>query len=418
MGVINIIQIILKRMEQIYERIPIKLPGDIFYFAFLLVLAYDYGFLTTFDREPFKFLYITGAVLAGIVLIIRFLNSKNEKRSYIIVSAILLLFGCGYLLFRHSVYFLVLVVLMVGAHRIEAKKIFTLYLLLSTVLFVLMVTYFLHTNTGAVGSWVKTPQVNFGSINSTDCQGMLFFIIVAYLFLKGKRIEYMELVVLAGTVLWFWSHTFAEINMYCSLTCLMIAACMKTGTVLNNGQRFHNCRWPGYIVSASFVILAAIMIVLSVKYDPDSEKWISINRILHLRLTTPHTLFNRFPPRMWGNEFVIVGWGYDPNIPDVQEMIAQYGYTYVDSSYPQILIMHGYLIFAMIIGAMTHVSYRYAKKGELYKVLLLAVLAVNFAAEGHMKELSCNVWLLLPFADLTDCEEPQKLETRNSQGTE
>ena len=119
---------------------------------------------------------------------------------------------------------------------------------------------------------------------------------------------------------------------------------------------------------------------------------------------------------MWGNDYVVVGWGYDPNYTSA--MYSQYGYTYVDSSYPQILIMHGYLVFAMILGAMTYVSYRYAKRGDFYKVLLLAVLAVNFAAEGHMKELSCNVWLILPFADLFEQEKPQKLELNGNHGAD
>lgn len=391
-------QRLLKTMELLYGRIPKRLTDTLYYLAFSLVLVYDYAYLTRFERGPFRVPYVLGAALAGIVLCIRFLNVRNENKYTVGAAALLVLIGLGYCLVRHSFYYFVLSVLMAGALRIEDRRLLALYLMITAVFFAVILTHYFITTP----DWKDQQQYqhHFGSINTTDCQNMLFFLLTACLFLMEERIPYVALAVMAGIVLWFWYYTRGDISMYCSVACLMIAAVWKTAALLGVKVGERPRKALGYLLSSSFLVCAAIMIVLSICFDPDNGKWAEFNQFLHLRLSTPHKMVLLYPPRLWGTEFIQVGWGYEPGI-NSWERYLEYGLTYIDSSYPQILINHGYLVFAMILGAMTWVSVRYAHRGELYRVLLLAVLAVDFAAEGHMKELSCNVWLLLPFAAIT-----------------
>ncbi len=387
---------LFKTMESLYNRIPKRLTDALYYTAFSMVLIYDYAYLTRFERGPFRVPYVIGAVLAGIVLCIRFLNVHSENRYTVGTAALLVLIGLGYCLVRHSFYFFVLSVLMAGALRVEDRKLLALYLVITAMFFAVMLTHYFITTP----DWKDQRLHHFGSINTTDCQNMIFFLLSACLFLTEERIPYIALAVMAGIVLWFWYYTRGDISMYCSVACLMIAAVWKT--IMRLGKRIADRprRILGYLLSAFFLVCAAIMIVLSICFDPDNGKWAEFNSFLHLRLTEPHKMYLLYPPRLWGSEFQQVGWGYEPGV-DFGSLYRKYGFTYIDSSYPQILINHGYLVLTMILGVMTWVSVRYARRGELYRVLLLAVLAVDFAAEGHMKELSCNVWLLLPFAAFT-----------------
>ena len=387
---------LFKTMESLYNRIPKRLTDALYYAAFSMVLIYDYAYLTRFERGPFRVPYVIGAALAGIVLCIRFLNVHSENKYTVGTAALLVLIGLGYCLVRHSFYFFVLSVLMAGALRIEDRKLLALYLVITAMFFAVMLTHYFITTP----DWESQRLHHFGSINTTDCQNMLFFLLSACLFLTEERIPYIALAVMAGIVLWFWYYTRGDISMYCSVACLMIAAVWKTMTRLGKRIADRPRRILGYLLSAFFLVCAAIMIVLSICFDPDNGKWAEFNRFLHLRLTEPHKMYLLYPPRLWGSEFQQVGWGYEPGV-DFGSLYRKYGFTYIDSSYPQILINHGYLVLTMILGVMTWVSVRYARRGELYRVLLLAVLAVDFAAEGHMKELSCNVWLLLPFAAFT-----------------
>lgn len=387
---------LFKTMESLYNRIPKRLMDALYYAAFSMVLIYDYAYLTRFERGPFRVPYVIGAALAGIVLCIRFLNIRSENRYTVGTAALLVLIGLGYCLVRHSFYFFVLSVLMAGALRIEDRKLLALYLMITAVFFIVMLTHYFITTP----DWESQRLHHFGSINTTDCQNMIFFLLSACLFLTEERIPYIALAVMAGIVLWFWYYTRGDISMYCSIACLMITAVWKTMTRLGKRIADRPRRILGYLLSAFFLVCASIMIVLSICFDPDNGKWAEFNRFLHLRLTEPHKMYLLYPPRLWGSEFQQVGWGYEPGV-DFGSLYLKYGFTYIDSSYPQILINHGYLVLTMILGVMTWVSVRYARRGELYRVLLLAVLAVDFAAEGHMKELSCNVWLLLPFAAFT-----------------
>ncbi len=400
-------------MEKVYNRIPQKLIDYLYLTAFLLVLVYDYAFLTRFDREPFRLLYMAGAALAGLVLILRCLNIKNENKIGLGLALAFLLIGGGYLLVRHSFYFFVLAMLMVGGLRVEDKKLFAVYLLAATVFFVVMFMDFL----------IKTPEwksgrfIHFGSINTTDCQGMVFYIIVVFLFYKGEKVRYTDLLVLGAITLWFWWYTRAEINMYCSMGCLVLAGFRKCASALGIKRRHKSQQIVGYIMSLSFLLCAACMIYLAIQFDPDAENWRKLNLMLHRRLESSHDGFIKYPLCMWGTEYKQVGVGFEPGVI-YSEMYAQYGYTFIDSSYPNILINHGYLVFAMILGVMSFVSFRYAKRGELYKVMFLAVIAIDCAAESHLKELSCNIWLLLPLAKLTSSAdnalpEPMSLCEKN-----
>ncbi len=384
---------VLNAMEKAYGKIPPKLIDCLYLFAFALVLVYDFCFLTRFDREPFRVPYMLGAALAGIVLVLRLLNVKNENKVGLVFAAMILFIGGSYLLVRHSFYFLVLAMLIVGALRVKDNNIITVYVLVTTLFFAFMFLNYIISNP----EWKDSYQKHFGSINTTDCQGMIFFILSAFLFLRRDRVRYIELIVLAAIVLWFWYYTRADINMYCALACSILTGLMIFGKALGLKGAQKPCQIIGYIVSTSFLICAVIMIVLAIRFDPEQESWRAVNELLHQRLETPHRMIGLYPLKLWGSEFVQVGYGYEPGVRFV-EQYAKYGYTYIDSSYPNILINHGYLIFALIMGTMTVVSCRYARKGDLFRVLILAVIAVNCAAEGHLKELSCNVWLVLLFA--------------------
>ena len=392
---------LLNTMVRINNKIPGKLVDYLYLAAFALVLIYDYDFLTRFDRGPFRLVYIAGAALAAIVLLIRFLNIKNENMISLAFAAVLLLIGISYILARGSYYFFVLTLLIVGAMRVEEKKILTVYLLVATLFFGAMLTHFFVT----YPDWKELRSIHFGSINTTDCQGMILFLLVTFLFYREEHIGFTEIIVCGGIVLWFWSYTHAEINMYCSLVCLVLAGVMKAGSALELKIGIKPRQALGYLVSFSFLICAVVMIFLTARFDADNEKWRALNEILHQRLESSHRIYTLYPPCAWGSEYVQNGWGYQPGA-SYWDLYPEYGYSFIDSSYPHILINHGYLVFAMIVGVMTFVSFRYAKKGDLYKVLLLAVIAVDCAAEGHLKELSCNVWLILPFARYaaTPCE--------------
>ena len=377
-----------------YSKIPEKYVTGLYLIALSMFLLYDYIFLTRYPREPFQKFYMAGAALGVLVILIRFLNVKNEDSFYLITSALLLAAGFGYYYVRHSYYFLVLAVFMVGAHRVSDRALVLLYLVIASGVFIWM-----------VGQYIKAqgiPAINsycqFGGINSTDTQGMLFFILVAYLFIRGRRVTLIEAAAFAVVVIWFWKRTNAENNMYCAMAALAVVVLMKISTWLK-------LKWNrgagvlAYLAAASFIICGIVMIALVANYDGNSANWVQLDRTLHARLHSPHNVFVKYPPNLWGSEFVVVGCGYDPSI-QLGESLAKYGYTYIDSSYPQILVMHGYVIYAMIIGAMTGAAWRYAQRKDLYRVLLLAVIAVDCMAEGHLKEISCNIWLLCLLADL------------------
>ncbi len=383
------------RMEKLYRKIPSKLIESLYLIAFAFVLIYDYNFLTRFERSPFRVLYVIGTALAAVVLLFRFLNIKNERRILVFFAVVILLIGGLYLLVRKSFYFLVLAILIVGSLKLQERQLLLVYILIATLFFSAMLVHFLLTNSG----WRDQDVVHFGSINPTDCQAMIFFILVAFLFYKGTQIKYTDLIVMGAIVLWFWSHTHAEMNMFCSLACLIIAGCMKAGYELDVKPNLKFRQIIGYILSASFLVCAAAMIGLSIYYNPENEMWSNLNLVLHKRLACPHKMILEYPPKLFGSEFVLVGGGYEPGV-NYQELFDIYGTTYIDSSYPQILVNYGYLVFAMMVGTISFVSARYARKGELYKVLLLAVIAVDCAAEGHLREISCNVWLVFPFVCL------------------
>ena len=382
--------------------IPTEKVDLLYYIAFTSVLFYQYIFMTRFEREPFQVFYIFGAAVACVAAGLRWVKYLKTDKVYCLVSVGILAIGAAYFLVRGSYYFLVLALLVVGAKDVKTEQLLQIYIAVA----VCMIAVILNSYFGEGGILELGVKHHFGSINSTDFQGLLFFVLLPYLVLRRERITYFELAFSVCVVVFFWRYTLAENNLYCSLIAIAVGAYYKTYKSMKKNTDISEVRKESALKSLlmslmvlSFVLFGIVMIFLVAKYDQESEAWVHLNLILHKRLEYAHKVFLEYPPSFFGSEFDVVGWGFTPGV-SVSEQYALYGYTYIDSSYPNILIMHGEIIFIALIGGLTYLSYRYKKSGNYYMVFLLAVLALDCCAEGHLKELECNPFLALPFARL------------------
>ena len=80
-------------------------------------------------------------------------------------------------------------------------------------------------------------------------------------------------------------------------------------------------------------------------------------------------------------------------------------YTFIDSSYPQILIRYGFVTYIVANILWIYTTWKAIKTGNRRVAYVMTILAVDFVMEHHWYELSYNAFVLIPFADFSSWKE-------------
>lgn len=148
-----------------------------------------------------------------------------------------------------------------------------------------------------------------------------------------------------------------------------------------------------FLMRITFPVLGLAVLALVYAYHKDIPIARVIDTYLHQSLVIASNMYERFGLKPFGTFFDMIGAGGSP-------ITINEEYTFVDSSYPQILIRYGYItcIAANILWVYT--TDKAIKKNNRRLAAAMTVMAVDFVMEHHYYELDFNPFKILPFAEL------------------
>ena len=132
---------------------------------------------------------------------------------------------------------------------------------------------------------------------------------------------------------------------------------------------------------AVFPLLCALGVhILSMGYSTNVKWMENLNQLLSNRLSLAKKGIQVYGFRLWGNDIPMIGYGGSTE--------AQIKYFYLDSSYIQLSLISGLIIFGIVLLLLLVVGYR--AKGECEWVLLwvLAFAGAHAVFEEHLLSLS------------------------------
>ena len=238
---------------------------------------------------------------------------------------------------------------------------------------------------------------NVSRMNSntlTDLAAHYFWIIAAYLWIRGKRITWFEIIALGALDVLVYSLTGSNTTLLTISLVLILAVFMRIYTIIDRKcvvDEMTVLKVISKILSFcsrfSFLIVAALCIGLAFVFNTGSSLMVRIDSILHNRIAYGHRglmeLGISFLPRE------IEAYGIDNS--------ADGYYFFLDCSYISLLIRYGVLFLVFFLGCMTLIQNRFKK--YLYGTLILVVCALACVEEPRLMSLPYNFFILLILAD-------------------
>lgn len=365
------------------------------YFALLMAMAFKDTTMIPY-QWPVKLRYlllISGILLVGSGFILR----RNWTMAEVAAAAVLCIAFVGSWYRCQRPYILELVILLIGANGVSFKKILKVYLGVSLAGMVLMVTLAM---TGKIENLVYVQEIHnnilryaFGSIYPTDFSAHVFFIIMAYAWVRGKNLTYPEAIVFAGAGLFCYRFCGARVSTICILTLSAVIVLFRIfkGDISNYRFLKAICYFGGKAAAAGPVLCTAVMLGLTLGYTPNVS-WISrLNLLLSYRLKLGKIGFSRYPVKWFGQYVELIG-----NGGSVEE---KKGYFFLDSSYINILICMGILSLAGVLLIHTVLLIRQNQEQNFMTVMVLCLVLVQCMMEHHMIEIAYNPFLLAFFTE-------------------
>ena len=228
--------------------------------------------------------------------------------------------------------------------------------------------------------------------SSTDLAAHYFWMMAAYLWVRGKKITTGEIFALGGLSVLIYILSASNTSLLCMGLILIFAFVLKIWPkIRSKAGDFKALQGLGKAVvicaKASFILIALVCILLAVFFSSSNSVFLKLNNLMHWRLGLGHRGF-------YENGVQLIA----TDVPNYGMATSAEGYfNFLDCSYVSILITGGILLFTLYMGIMTAVQIRHKK--FVYGVLILAVCALSCIEEHHLSELCYNMFLLLLFAD-------------------
>ena len=340
----------------------------------------------------YNILFYAGAVLltaAGIYKVF-FTLFRNLRKAVIAIAVIL--FSLAYFIysgmitgFADSFAYLIVGMAIAGAIDVNADHILFAGIIGNLVMIINNV-YVSFTRTDTLSSNVYTDNdffyfgqnvFTFSKMNNrstTDWAAHYFWIIAAYLWIRGKKITWGEILAAAALNVLVYSLTGANTSLICISLAIVITIVYKLFLTLRDG---HGDPRKGTVLTDtvkkfldlcskySFVIFASVMILMTLLYDFGSPFFYRMNLLLHERLALGQRGIIEHGIHLFASGVPI--YGNDSTIDNF--------YNFLDSSYISVLVRMGLLPLVFYLGIMTAVQIRHKK--YLYGALLLAVCALS-----------------------------------------
>mgnify|MGYP004481250407 CR=1 FL=1 len=359
-------------------------------YAYLVTFAFfiAMGFLgtTMFEIEwPSYFYKDLRAILLIIVILRMGCGCTFNKKEILLIGCIGITILCCVNRKGYDIFYNILL-LIIGCKGISGKKIIRTYLIITGALLAITI---LAALSGKIENLVyyqgaRRRRISMGIKYPTDFSAHVFFIILSYIYVRGKRITYLELasiIPIGGIVYWL---TDARLNTACILMASIILIIHKYWTE----KKMYSLKplWTTLLAMAP-IWCAAFMIIVSLLYSSDNRLMVIFNKILNNRFIQSHKAIEVFGFTMLGKNIPMQGYGSTIELPK--------HYFYLDSSYINILMRYGAILFIVVLFIWILISFQARENKDWILLWLIVIISIQCMIEHHMIELSYNPFILL-----------------------
>lgn len=217
--------------------------------------------------------------------------------------------------------------------------------------------------------------------------------VLGYLFMRKNSFTYWELAVITGIDVLIYHATDSRNSFLLVLTTVVMLALFKVfrdaGVSLDTPKRLVAIGAP-----LSFTLCALLAFGALLWVPTDTTEGMRLNDMLSNRLELSQEAFETYPVGALGNEVKFSGWsdqgdGYMVSgHSDEDGNFVRTKYNYVDSSYLQTLIVHGWLPFAVLMTMLTVAAVWLIQQEEYMAAVFMCIFALHATIDPQLARLN------------------------------
>lgn len=379
-----------------FDMMKRKNTEDILEILYLLAFAVYIGFFflgtTMFQIEWPNFFYTDLRAMITALILVRAAYSKQYKIWEVaVILGLYILFSMASSRNGYEEY-MYLLILIIGARGISFKKLIKVYAAVTAVLLIITIAAALSGYIENLTYYQEGRRTRyaFGINYPTDFSAILFYLILAWFYIRGKKLKYIELGIagfLGIFVYWFCD---ARMNTICIIGASLVFAVHKffSKKAEKKQKEYRICKPISMLLILSGILCSLIMTGLTMLYSPNNPIIAFIDNALSSRLRLGHKGIDIYGFTLWGQNIPMIGLGSTTKDVDF--------YFFLDSSYIYNLLQFGLLIAVLLLAAWTMISGKAYIKKEWELLLILAIIAVQCMVEHHMVSVAFNpFWMAL-----------------------
>lgn len=361
--------------------------GELLFFLGYMIYLGKFVWASTMFPFPDivnKLCLILSIVLIGLKII---LYDKYDLSTLLKVGAIIV---CSIMIFISTRYTNAMfwIFLVMGAKNINFRKLLKVYFVVtSTIVFLAVCSSIVGVIENLQYSTATRGIRNsFGIIYVTDFAAYVFFLFLAFFYLKGselKLIHFAVAILACGLVYYFCN---ARVDCICILLIIFIFGVQTFfNSIKYNFRRLKSLWFLLWDKFGAFVMpfFALLSIIVTYCYSSENTVLNAMDIVFSHRLSLGKQGFDNYNITLFGQQVNMNGMGGSTILPD--------DYFFIDCSYVNILLRQGIIFLIILIAAYIIVCYK--NKNDIYFLFAIALVAVNCVIAHHIIEVSYN-----PFA--------------------
>ena len=372
--------------DRIKERITAEM---LFFIAFIDRLVIAGWASTMFPSVPIlnKVALLLFVLAIGIKVVFYDSYSLNEIVAYSVVTALI---GLQTVKSGYNIPFTILL-LIIGARGVDFKKILQIYITVvgSIVLFATICSLL-----GVIDNlryWQENTESyrnSFGILHCTDYSSHMFFLFLAYFYLRNKKLRILEYLYFTLFAALVFMATKGKLDFICMLAMILIFAVGNLTQKEFFGKKFRHfwqIMWK-IVGPLSMPLGVAIMFVMTFAYSEDNGFLSSLDNIITNRLMFGQKAINQSGLSLFGKSLEFVGNGGTEVVPSKDE------YNFPDCSFVYVMLCYGIVILAVIVFA--HILACINQGNDIYLMYAIALVSLNCMISHHLLDISYNPFIL------------------------
>ena len=341
-------------------------PNGIATFVNLICIVLIVYKVLFFDKYSFKKLILISVIFS--MLIISSIISKYSELIY-------------------------LALLIIGANNVSFKRIVKTYFFIT-----LSITIFaiIASKIGIIENLIYyrngKVRYSFGSIYCTDFAARIFYLILAYVYLKGvtiKKIDIIVFIILGCFVSYFCGARLDSISIF--VMCIFLIY-IKIKNRYVKDYEINISKLIKLVLTISVPICAIVSIYVTYIYKSSDKFLNQLNQLLSYRLAYGKRGIIEYGFNLFGQQVKLIGSGGTDKIVS--------NYFFIDCSYLYIALKYGLIILLIFCIFFTALNRKMLKNGEIVIPILIMLIAINSMVAHHFTGIVYNVFILCFFANI------------------